>query len=212
MNRQSRIVWINTGHRVQQDRNGTNRTSHRSGSILAGGDGNDAGSADKSYGRLESDDAIDRGGAVTEPSVSLPIAPAHRQADTATPEPELDPEGLRLSAYGLRVCPPRPLQPLTERVERKLAHSLRLVLPKINAPAARSRAATNASRGACQFSRASEPAVVLIRPAVSMLSFRRIGIPWRMPFAAPVFRSRSSRSASACTSGFNSMIVRSSGP
>src|ERR1035438_4372694 len=103
-----------------------------------------------------------------EPSVSLPIAAAHRQAATPAPDPELEPEGLRLSAYGLRVCPPRPLHPLTECVERKFAHSLRLVLPRISAPAARSRAAMKASWGACRFSRAREPALVLIRPPVSM--------------------------------------------
>ena len=43
------------------------------------------------------------------------------------------------------VWPPRELQPELERVERKLAHSLRLVLPRITAPAARSRATRKAS-------------------------------------------------------------------
>ena len=37
------------------------------------------------------------------------------------------------------VCPPRELQPDDDRVERKFAHSLRLVLPRITAPASRSR-------------------------------------------------------------------------
>ena len=68
-----------------------------------------------------------------------------RFAATAAPEPELDPHGLRSSAYGLFVCPPRPLQPLDECDERKFAHSLRFVLPRITAPAARRRATTNAS-------------------------------------------------------------------
>src|SRR2546423_1168660 len=74
-------------------------------------------------------------GDTMEPSVSVPTAAAHRLAATATADPELDPEGLRSSAYGFRVSPPRPLQPLTEWVDRKLAHSLRLVLPRITAPA-----------------------------------------------------------------------------
>src|SRR5580693_5638930 len=94
-------------------------------------------------------------GHTTEPSVSVPTAAAHRLADTATPDPELDPHGLRSSAYGLRVWPPRPLQPLIEWVERKLAHSLRLVLPRITAPAARSRSTRAASRGAGASTRAS---------------------------------------------------------
>src|SRR5262249_1516386 len=41
-------------------------------------------------------------GEMTEPSVSVPTATAHRFAATATPEPELDPDGLRSRAYGLR--------------------------------------------------------------------------------------------------------------
>ena len=76
-----------------------------------------------------------------EPSVSVPIADAARLAATAAPEPELEPPGLRSSTYGLRVCRPRPLQPLDERVDRKFAHSLRFVLPRMTAPASRSRRA-----------------------------------------------------------------------
>ena len=73
-----------------------------------------------------------------EPSVSVPMAAAQKLAVTAAAEPELEPQGLRSRAYGLRVCPPRLLQPEEERVERKLAHSLRLALPRMMAPAARS--------------------------------------------------------------------------
>src|SRR5690349_3830688 len=64
-----------------------------------------------------------------EPSVSVPSAAAHRLAATATPEPELEPQGVRSSAYGFRHWPPRALQPLEEWVERKFAHSLMLSLP-----------------------------------------------------------------------------------
>src|SRR5262249_56857919 len=84
-------------------------------------------------------------GDTMEPSVSVPIAAAARLAATAAPDPELDPDGVRSSAYGFLVCPPRPLQPLEECVERKLAHSLRLVFPRITAPASRRRATMNAS-------------------------------------------------------------------
>src|SRR5215218_5679673 len=78
-------------------------------------------------------------GHTTEPSVSVPIAAAHKFAATATPEPELEPQGLRSSTYGFLVCPPRPLQPLDDLVERKLAHSLRFVFPRMTAPASRKR-------------------------------------------------------------------------
>src|SRR6478752_4632978 len=81
------------------------------------------------------------------PSVSVPIPAAARLAETAVPVPALEPQGLRSRAYGLRVCPPRALQPEVERVERKFAHSLRLVLPRITAPATRSRVTRNASLG-----------------------------------------------------------------
>src|SRR5438034_6931278 len=118
-------------------------------------------------------------GETIEPSVSLPIATAQSEAAAAAAEPELDPDGLRSRAYGFFVWPPRPLQPLDECVERKFAHSLRFVLPRITAPACRSCAATNASAGAGAPSSASDPAVVIIRSAVAMLSLIRMGMPCR---------------------------------
>src|SRR5690348_1328511 len=69
--------------------------------------------------------------------VSVPTPAAARLALTAAPVPELEPHALRSSAYGFLVSPPRPLQPEDERVERKLAHSLRLVFPRMTAPDAR---------------------------------------------------------------------------
>ena len=69
------------------------------------------------------------------PSVSVPTPIAPRLAAIAVPVPELEPQGLRSSTYGFLVWPPRELQPDDDRVERKLAHSLRLVLPRITAPA-----------------------------------------------------------------------------
>src|SRR5687768_3921124 len=79
------------------------------------------------------------------PSVSVPMPIAPRLAAIAAPVPELDPHGLRSSTYGFFVWPPRELHPEVERVDRKFAHSLRLVLPRITAPALRSRATMNAS-------------------------------------------------------------------
>src|SRR5262249_24662817 len=75
------------------------------------------------------------------PSVSVPSETPVRFADGAAPEPELDPQGLRSSEYGLWVRPPRPDHPLVEKNERKFAHSERLVLPRMTAPPARSLAA-----------------------------------------------------------------------
>src|SRR5438552_18844428 len=101
-------------------------------------------------------------GAITDPSVSVPTAAAQRFAAIAAPDPELDPDGFRSSAYGFFVWPPRPLQPLVECVDRKFAHSLKFVLPRITAPACRSRAATNESRGGLPAASASDPALVII--------------------------------------------------
>src|SRR5436309_2416456 len=109
-------------------------------------------------------------GDTIDPSVSVPIAAAARLAATATADPELDPDGFRSSAYGFFVCPPRPLQPLVECVDRKLAHSLKFVFPRMTAPASRRRSTMNASLGGLPPARASEPAVVIIRSAVAMLS------------------------------------------
>src|SRR5688572_4078265 len=67
-------------------------------------------------------------GQVIEPSVSVPIAAGTIPAATAAPLPELEPQGLRSSAWGLRTWPPTALQPEMESLERILAHSERLAL------------------------------------------------------------------------------------
>ena len=70
----------------------------------------------------------------------------------------------------MRTCPPRLDHPLEDRVERKLAHSLRLLLPRMTGPAARRRATMGASRLPWFSASASEPAVVGSGSADSMLS------------------------------------------
>src|SRR5271163_2959977 len=116
-------------------------------------------------------------GHTIDPFVSVPTPTAARFAETPEPDPELDPQGLRSSAYGFLVSPPRPLQPLVEWLERMFAHSLRLVLPRMTAPAARSLCATNESFGAFAPTSASEPAVVIMRSSVAMLSLMKTGMP-----------------------------------
>src|SRR3989454_4841531 len=111
------------------------------------------------------------------PSGSDPSDTAVRFAEAAAPEPELDPQALRSSEYGLRASPPLPDQPLVEKKERKLAHSERFVLPRITAPPARRFAATVESRTAGAPMSASDPAVVCIRSPVSILSLSSTGMP-----------------------------------
>src|SRR2546421_2718311 len=117
------------------------------------------------------------------PSGSVPIETAVKFADGAAPDPELEPHGFRLIPYGLFHCPPRPDQPLVDVVERKLAHSLRVVFPRMTAPAARSRAATVESWAGGAPTSPSEPAADCIPSWVSMLSLRRTGIPCSGPRA-----------------------------
>src|SRR6187402_3485174 len=49
-------------------------------------------------------------GQTIEPSVSVPTAATARSAEAATPDPELEPHGLRSSTYAMLFCPPIPLQ------------------------------------------------------------------------------------------------------
>src|SRR6478672_5869854 len=97
-------------------------------------------------------------GETIDPSVSEPTAATARFAAIAAADPELDPDGFRSRAYGFFVCPPRPLHPLEECVDRKFAHSLRFGLPRITAPAARKWSTIAASAGGMTPSSASDPA------------------------------------------------------
>ena len=125
-------------------------------------------------------------GQVTEPSVSVPIGVAHHaRGDRRAAAARAEPHGLRSSAHGLRVCPPTALQPEIEWVERMFAHSLRLVLPRITAPAARSRATSGASRLVTLLASARLPAVVGSGPALSILSLISTGWPASGPRRLP---------------------------
>src|SRR6266404_5936876 len=128
-------------------------------------------------------------GQTTLPSVSVPSDTAVKFADTAAPEPELEPQGLRSMPYGLCVCPPRPDQPLIDSKERKFAHSDRLVLPRITAPPARRFAATVESCNGGMPTSANDPALVCILSPVSMLSLSRTGMPCNGPSTMPRLRS-----------------------
>src|SRR5688572_15130083 len=116
-------------------------------------------------------------GQAIEPSVSTPIAATARLDAIDDAAPELEPHAVRSSTYGLRLKPPRALQPLVERVDLTLDHSLRFVLPRMIAPASRSLAAMNASFRANDPMSASEPAVVCMRSPVSTTSFTSTGTP-----------------------------------
>src|SRR5947209_3605192 len=88
-----------------------------------------------------------------------------------------------------------------------LAHSERLVLPMMTAPAARNFAATPESCLAMFPTNANEPAVVIILSAVSMLSLIRTGTPCMGPRGPLALYSLSSESAMASASGLVSMTA-----
>jgi len=75
----------------------------------------------------------------------------------------------------LRHCPPRPLQPLIERRPRKLAHSERLVFPRMTAPRRAQPLRDVAVARGDGAREAREPALVCIRSCVSMLSLISTG-------------------------------------
>src|SRR5687768_9068157 len=100
------------------------------------------------------------------------------------------------------------LQPEIESLDRMFAHSERLALPTITAPAARSRATNGASRLVTLSASARLPAVVGSVPAVSILSLIRIGIPWSGPRAR---RLRSSDRAWSIAVGSTAMTALSRG-
>src|SRR5207253_3122037 len=65
-------------------------------------------------------------GETIDPSVSVPTAAAQRSAAAAAPDPELEPDGLRSSAYGFFVSPPRPPQLRVEGVGNRQRVGIRL--------------------------------------------------------------------------------------
>ena len=188
-----RVVGVGAGHRAEDGDRVGDGARHRAGGVLGVRDRHDARAAEQADGRLDADERVvvrrrdDR-------AVGLRAdrRPPQKPAASAAPEPELEPDGLRSSAYGFLVWPPRPLQPLDECVDRKLAHSLRFVLPRMTAPAFRSAATMNASFGGFDPTSASEPAVVCMRSAVAMLSLMRIGMPCSGPRGPRLLRSASS--------------------
>jgi hypothetical protein len=96
------------------------------------------------------------------------------------------------------VWPPMPLQPLDDGADRKLAHSDRLALPMMIAPAAFSLLRDERVAGVLPAS-AHEPAVVGM-PVVLTLSLTMIGIPSSGRWS-PLRRAASAASASAWAVG-----------
>ena len=118
-----------------------------------------------------------------EPAVSVPSAPRQCPAASAAAEPPLEPPGIRPRSQGFDV----------PGVTVPQANSCVAVLPRMRAPAARSRATTGASAWGTVPASTREFAVVGV-PATSMMSLIPMGIPQR---GSSLRRMESIRMASA---------------
>ena len=117
----------------------------------------------------------------TEPPVSVPTAQGASPAATATPEPLLEPPGVRLrcGSQGFQGVPRRVLVP-----HPPMANSTVWVLPSTIMPCAISRRARVAVRSALRSRHASQPPVTVL-PSISIRSFNAIGTPCSGPTAWP---------------------------
>ena len=129
----------------------------------------------------------------TEPPVSEPMAKPHRPAAMATPEPLLEPPGVRCTAasQGFQGVPRGRLMPVVPR-----ANSTVLVLPKMTQPA-RLRLLTKLPSGPIRSPTSSfEPAWTGM-PSTARMSLTATGTPMRGPRSVPAASSASSARAAA---------------
>ena len=173
---------IGAGHRAEQRRGVGDGARHRARRVLAVRDRDDAAAADQAERRLDADERVDvrrrhdRAVGLGADRDRREVRGDRRARARARAGRDCD-RARTDSSSGRRVRSSR----CVECVERKFAHSLRLVLPRITAPASRSRATMNASFGGVAPASASEPAVVIMRSAVAMLSLIRTGMPCSGP-------------------------------
>src|SRR4051795_6650962 len=120
-----------------------------------------------------------------DPPVSLPIAPGHSPAATATPEPDDDPEGSSATSHGLRAGGHG-----RSNEEPPMANSHVASLPVMTAPALRNRLTVKASSAGTWSFISAECAVVRM-PAVLKMSFNPMGMPCNGPLQLPAATSAS---------------------
>ncbi len=133
----------------------------------------------------------------SEPPRSVPSASAIIPVARAAAPPPVEPPALLEGSHGFRVLPNTSLNVLPPA-----ANSGQLVLPRITAPATRSRCTTSASSEGTWSLNSGDPYVVR-RPATGVTSLMPTGSPHRGPGASPPARSRSSERASSTARGFS---------
>ena len=163
--------------------------------------------------RLQPDDAVDRGRA-GDRAIGFG---ADREPDDAGGD-----RGSASARRSARDCGRAPTgcgsgrrprsSPKSTWFERMFAHSLRLVLPRITAPAERSRATSGASRPVTLLASARLPAVVGSGPAASILSLIRIGWPAITLSARPLASKARAWSIAVGSSAITAWIRGRGGP
>ncbi len=149
------------------------------------GDRDDPGSADETYGRLDADHAVGRGGA-NHRAVGLGADRGGAQAGRRPrpPEPELEPHGLRVEIVGVVRLPADPAPAAGGALGAEVGPLAQIGLAENDRPSLAQHGDKNASRSVTLPASASDPAVVAIRSRDSMLSLRRTGMPCSGPRTA----------------------------
>ena len=134
-------------------------------------------------------------------------------AERPTPEPELDPCGLRSSTYGIAALPAgtAPAADASEARGRRPTRSCSTCRGVSRPPRAACPRCTRPRADSSAPARAIPPSSAVLS-ALPMFALSSTGIPCSGPRTLPALRSASSASAIVSASGFVSITARSSGP
>ena len=178
------------------------------GGVLAVADRDDVRAADQADGGLQPDDAVDRGRAGDR---TVGLGP-DREADQAGRDRRAaaarDSAGIAVERPGIARLAADGAPAGDRLVRADVRPFAKLVLPRMTAPAARSRATSGASRLVTLLASARLPAVVGSGPAVSILSLISIGWPASGP---PPLPDASTRRACSIAVGSSAMTEPSCG-
>ena len=109
-----RVGRVHADQRSEQRGGVGDGPGHGTGGVLGRGDGTIPLRLTRPTVGFSPTSPVAADGHTIDPSVSVPTPTVARLAATAAAVPDEEPHGLRSSAYGLRVCPPRALQPEEE--------------------------------------------------------------------------------------------------
>ena len=185
--------------RVERDRRVLGRARHHRDVVHRPRQRHDAARGDGAVGRLEADDAAQRGGDADRGArVGAERREAHARWRPRSPTPPLEPPGIRVGSCGLRAC----------GLVTPSANSCVEVLPRITAPAARQRSTPSASLGG-HVRRRRRSRSGCGRRATLMTSLTETGMPCsgprRRPARSSASRARASASAASAKTSTNAV-------